>query len=317
MSRFKTSGEMDDSMDAKRKFYKKHPDRVGFAAKARLLQNTYLIENELQGKGWTLHDLEYARSTGKNFLTKKIFELVKKVLNRDEKGKEVLNQDEKGRVIIESRIWKNLLSSQPLAFNLFGELADNLGLTTRVFQDLFPDRKVKNIREIKFEHSPGRNNPKYTGDKSAFDVFIQYKDESKEDCFFGIEVKYSEALNDVPSKGNARYEEVAKEAGIFKPETIQVLKERPLQQIWRDHLLALSMFKSNNDYKRGDFIYLFPSGNVKCWQAIEKYQATFKPGQETFFRTLTLEAMVAAIKKYSAKNWIRDFEERYLNFDRI
>jgi hypothetical protein len=77
------------------------------------------------------------------------------------------------------------------------------------------------------------------------------------------------------------------------------------------------MFKSNNDYKRGDFIYLFPSGNVKCWQAIEKYQSTFKPGQETFFRTLTLEAMVTAIKKHCTETWISDFEERYLNFDRI
>jgi hypothetical protein len=154
-------------------------------------------------------------------------------------------------------------------------------------------------------------------DRSAFDVFVRYEDESKEDCFFGFEVKYSEALNDDPSKGNTRYDEVAKESGIFKPETIQVLKERPLQQIWRDHLLALSMFISNNDYKRGDFIYLLPSGNVKCWQAIEKYQSTFKPGKETFFRTLTLEAIVAAIKKYSAETWVREFEERYLNFDRI
>jgi hypothetical protein len=138
---------MDKSMDAKRNFYKKHPDRVGFAAKARLLQNTYLIENELQGEGWTLLDLEYAKKTGKNFLTERIFKLVKKeVLNRDENGKEVLNGDEKGRVIMQPRIWENLLSSQPLAFNLFGELVDNLGLATRVFQDLFPDRKVKNIQ---------------------------------------------------------------------------------------------------------------------------------------------------------------------------
>lgn len=298
---------MDISVNAARKFYEKHPDRLGFASRARLLQNTYIIEKKLQGKG-ALLDLQYGRDTGKNFLTEKIFELVKK---------EISNRDEKGRVIIPSRIWQNLLSSQPLAFNLFGELVDNPELAKRVFQDLFPNHKIRKIFEIKFEHSPGRNNIKYTGDRSAFDVFVRYENELNENCFFGIEVKYSESLNDKQSVHKDRYDEISKDAGIFKPEKRLALREKPIQQIWRDHLLALSMFISNDDYHRGDFIYLYPSENNKCQEAIKKYQTTFKPEMDPYFKPLTLEAIVATLKKHCKDVWVRDFEDRYLGFDKL
>lgn len=56
------------------------------------------------------------------------------------------------------------MSSQPLAFNLFGELKLNLALVTLVFKDLYSERQIDRITAIEFEYSPGRGNPKYTGD---------------------------------------------------------------------------------------------------------------------------------------------------------
>lgn len=96
--------------------------------------------------------LDFAKESGANFLTQEIFELVKH---------ELANKHLDRKVIKEPRIWNNLLSSQPLAFNLFGELKLDLALATLVFKDLYPERQIDNVTAIELELSPGRGNIKY------------------------------------------------------------------------------------------------------------------------------------------------------------
>lgn len=52
------------------------------------------------------------------------------------------------------RIFDDLLSSQPLCFNLFGELAADVRAATDVAKLLWPAR-VAEVTSIEFEHSPG------------------------------------------------------------------------------------------------------------------------------------------------------------------
>jgi len=293
----------------KEKYHTNYTDTTEFASRARLLQSIWREENGLSfGKYGNYLNENDTKNIGKNFLTTRIFELVKNVVNS--------NSDKK-KVIQEPRIWTNLLSSQPLAFNMFGELVYNLELCKRIFTELYPERNIKEISRIEFEYSPERRSPKYTNDNSAFDVFIEYINNFNEKCFFGIEVKYAENLNDKPSKDREEYWLVAEESRIFKRESKEKLKEKPIQQIWRDHLLALSMFVKNKDYKIGDFIYLYPSENKNCKIAVEKYIETFETNSETHFKPLTLEKLVNVTKKYCLESWINDFENRYLDFDRI
>ena len=98
-----------------------------------------------------------------------------------------------GKLISEPRIWENLLSSQPLAFNLFGELHFDLKLATKFFKKKYPDSIVE-VTKILFEHSPNRGSLKYTGDHSAFDVFIEFLSKNKQKGFIGIEIKYAENM---------------------------------------------------------------------------------------------------------------------------
>ena len=44
-----------------------------------------------------------------------------------------------GAVIEQERLWTNMLSSQPLCFNLFGDLKLNPDKGNKFFQQLFPD----------------------------------------------------------------------------------------------------------------------------------------------------------------------------------
>ena len=302
----------------RKKYKTDYYERSAFASKARLLQSIwrsekgYELEEKVKGKRKGVYGnylrLDFAKQSGANFLTKEIFELVKH---------EIANKHLERKVIQEPRIWNNLLSSQPLAFNLFGELKLDLALATLVFKDLYPERQIDSVTAIEFEHSPGRGNLKYTGDGSAFDVFVVYENNQNQQCFFGIEVKYAEDLNDAPAKHKEVYATIAEMSGVFEMKNLPRLKEKPLQQIWRDHLLTLSLFITNDDYGVGDFIYLYPSGNLNCEVGVEAYKTTLNQSSETYFKPLIMEKMLETIKRHSSDKWIVDFEDRYLDFGKI
>lgn len=136
-------------------------------------------------------DTEIGKESKANFLT----DNTKKLIN--EKIIEI--RSNKG-LVGEPRIWNNLLSSQPLFFNLFRELYHDLDLATKVFQKFFAN-KVWCVTKIDFEYSSKRKNP----NNSAFDVYIEYVF-NDEKHYFGIEVKYQEDL---------KQESAAKAAEIF------------------------------------------------------------------------------------------------------
>ena len=70
----------------------------------------------------------FAYETRNNFLTENIRNLVE---NEIKKSKIT------GALIDRNRMYCNLLSSQPLCFNLFGELKYNLDIATRVLKNVF------------------------------------------------------------------------------------------------------------------------------------------------------------------------------------
>lgn len=281
-----------------------------FSAKGRLLQSKWREENEIPigtyksgGKAVKLGNYiekKFAFQEQSNFLTKKIREVVNSTL---------LNK-EKGAKIEKTRLFTNLLSSQPLAFNLFGEMVKDLTLATNLFTELFP-RRVKEVTEIKFEHSPGRGNKKYTEDHSAFDVFVKYNSTKGKRGFIAIEVKYAENLKDQPSSHKKRYEEVADDSNIFIKGSFKELKKKPIQQIWRDHLLSIVTLQ---DYQDGFFVFLFPEQNVECQTAIKLYEQQLKSEDKFIngFYPMDLETVVGTLKKCSNAKWISDFEKRYL-----
>ena len=94
------------------------------------------------------------------------------------------------RLIDEKRMRENLLSSQPLCFNLFGELKKDLDKALKFFNLIYKDY-FSSIDNILFEHNPARRDPRLTGDRSAFDVFVEYISKEGKKGFIGIEVKYA------------------------------------------------------------------------------------------------------------------------------
>lgn len=279
-----------------------------FQRRARLLQALWREEKGLpigEERGVELGsriDAAFARETLANFLTDRIRDVVRH---------DVLGAGRaEGRLIEQERLLCNLLSSQPLCFNLFGELSLDLELATRVLRAMMPGR-IARVTEIRFEHSPGRTDARFTSDRSAFDVFVAYESTSARRAFLGIEVKYHERLSEKAAKHRARYDELADRLGCFC-EDRSALKKKPLQQIWRDHLLAGAVLGGGLGYEEGAFVFLYPSANDACARALAAYRAQLT--SEATFATWTLEDLVAAQRDAGAPA-AAALAERYLDWE--
>lgn len=299
---------------AKKYFAYETSDKSEFQRKARILQSIWREQQKYQigkhinseGKERELGSrlaMPWAKETLNNYLTENIRSVVRRELMVSKMGK----------LYSEPRIYDDLLSSQPLCFNLFAELKLNLTSATPIFSEL-TGIKIKSVDDIEFEYSPGRRNNKYTNDRTAFDVFIRYTTHSATSGFIGIEIKYHENLNDKPAKHKIRYEEIASAMGCFKESQMKRLIRQPLQQIWRDHLLAGSMINVG-DYDEGLYIFLYPKSNGNCDMAVKTYMDCLK--NTNTFRAWTLENIVDVIGQNTKEKWINDFFDRYLNFSKI
>src|SRR5258708_7305678 len=193
------------------------PTDNAFQRRARLRQALWREEQELaigDHRGRPLGS-RLAMPSAKDALTNYLTETIRDVIRR-----EVLDPvRSNGKLYGQPRIFNDLLSSQPLCFNLFGELQGDLTLASRVFRRL-TDGRVETVTAIGFEHSPGRSDADYTGDRSAFDVFVEYVARGGAPGFVGIEVKYHEALSDSPAPHRARYDEIAVAMKCFDPNSL-------------------------------------------------------------------------------------------------
>jgi len=294
-------------------------DRPGndFQRRARLLQSiwreqqgyevgTYLPRGctEPRPLGSRL-SMPWAEETLANFLIDTIKDVV-----RDEVLDPVKSR---GKVFGRPRIFDNLLSSQPLAFNLFGELEENLTLATTVVRDLTGGR-VDEVTGIEFEYSPGRGDVRYTGDRSAFDVFIRFATPGGGSGFIGVECKYHEDLAGGKDCYRDRYAEVAELMGCFDPERMTQLRTPRLEQIWRDHLL-MGATKHTDGYDEGFFVLLRPRDNTACAKAVSDYRACLS--NENTFSEWLLEDVVTALRRHTDAEWVGLLHDRYLAFDKV
>ena len=250
--------------------------------------------------------MPFARETLANYVTETIREVVRA---------EVLDPVQSAdKLYGKPRIFKDLLSSQPLCFNLFGELQRDLPLATAVLGPL-TDGRVHHVTAIEFEHSPGRGDPRFTSDRSAFDVFVEFEG-PRGRGFLGIEVKYHEDLGNRAGKHYSRYDEIADQMDAFAPDCRKPLRQKPLQQIWRDHLLAGSLLLDRpSGYGDGAFVFLHPALNLACAAAIGEYAACLTNKDSLI--VWTLEEVVAALRAATDAAWLEAVADRYLGFHRL
>ena len=250
-----------------------------------------------------------AKRTLNNYLTKTI----RGVVRREVEGPKRHDKLGYKKLYQRPRIYNNLLSSQPLCFNLFGELTKNLALASRVLSDMSKGR-VSQVTAIEFEWSPGRDDSRYLCDGTAFDVYVTYQTATGQRGFLGIEVKYHEKLE---KKNNyrPRYDEVAAEMGCFHEEHLAMLrKANPLEQLWRNHLL-MGAHRRADDFDEAAFVFLYPEVNTVCSEAAVAYRHCLSDTRT--FEAWTLETFVSCLRQRTKAKWVRLFYDRYLDLSRL
>lgn len=210
----------------------------------------------------------------------------------------------------EGRLKTNLLSSMALTFNLLAPLALNRSNSDALLSALLQDFREA-TQDALFEHSPGRGDPRFTGDYSAFDALIRYAKSDGRRGFVAIEVKYSESMNEPVPRINPRYGELAEASELFTEPKEPALRSNPLQQLWREHLLAQTMIDAGL-YDEGYFLLIAPALNYHAQDAATAYQARLREPAEgrVIFANATLEQAIEAIR-YSDPSHAEALYRRY------
>jgi hypothetical protein len=175
--------------------------------------------------------LPYGRETGATFVTRTAFDAARARTSFVEPNQSFDHQ----------RLWADLLSSEGLAFNLFGDLAADLQRAGRAVKRWMPDAPGR-VSEIRFAHSPGRLDPEWLNSLRAFDAAFVLDLDDGTHGIVGIDVKYQERTKpEQPKPENLwRDRQVHERSGAFRPGAFDAVKGRSeLCLIWLEHLLLL------------------------------------------------------------------------------
>ena len=299
-----------------------------FVAKCRKLQSIYRYEigeeirpyTDRYGKvhyyGNYIENGDTPRACGdgwKNFLTEYAFNYAKdRVTNRH-----------KYETIESDRLFNNLLSSQPMAFNLFCPLKQMLVMcpevASKVIRAALPDYPIHKVTKVDLEFIP-ENYEKLTGDKSAMDAIIRFEDEEGKDGFIAIETKYSENLGTNVASRREKSIECIKQLKCFSPDVEQsiIAGNTALTQIYRNFLLSemYGFYEGIQSYS----IILAPNEHPTTNNELESLTNVLRDEYKNKIKKIDLENFVNTIINNSPNEYRAVFErfyDRYLNFDKL
>ncbi|TVQ06169.1 MAG: hypothetical protein EA359_01510 [Balneolaceae bacterium] len=192
----------------------------------------------------------------KNFLTPNTIKAVESTIaERQITGAGLLEQD---------RLYNNLLSSQPLCFNFFGELKADTNFGLKVLQNWWPDLTA--LKKVIFEYAPEE---RYTADNSAFDIAFEVAIGNKSGLI-GLECKYTDTFSSTVYDKTA-YLNIFEQSNSFNS-TYDDLKASKYNQLFRNQLLAEALLQNKiyDFVKTGLFCYQQDISAIKTAQELQK-----------------------------------------------
>jgi len=291
-----------------------------FVAKCRKLQSIYRAEQGLAIRPYKGRDgvhyygnyIEGGEISGANFLADYIFEYAKHRVENKERH-ETIESD---------RLFNNLLSSQPMAFNLFCPLRKLLQESpeeaTRVIRSALPMFPIHLVTKVDLEFIPS-DYKDLTGDKSAMDAIICFKAADGKDGFIAIETKYSENLGTNEASNNEKSLEIIKQLKCFNHNLEEKIKSRQIKltQIYRNFLLSeIYGLKTNADSYS---IILSPHIHPSTDKEVRSITDEMQPDYKGKLRNISLESFTDKLISESPEEYaeiFRRFKDRYLRFDR-
>ena len=125
----------------------------------------------------------------------------------------------------------------------------------------------------------------------------------------GIEVKYHEDMRVKAARHQDLYDTVSTGADLFRPDPERHLRRPPLQQLWLDHLLALSLARAHPDLKTVRFVLCAPAANTACAAVATRYETMLR--DVATFQRLNLDQLADILVEEGVPS-AHELRSRYL-----
>lgn len=209
-------------------------------------------------------------------------------------------------MISESRLFNNLLSSQPLCFNFFGRLKYNPELATAVLKHYYP--AIERVSDIHFEFAP---NAAQNGDNSAHDVAIEFETKDGKRGLIGLECKYTEPFSPKEYRTD-NYEKLYRDSAAFLV-SYDELTGTKYNQLFRNQLIAESALLNKTYDVAYSGLFCFGQDDNALTKG-QAFQGMLKNGQERF-QIITFSNLIETIQKqvidWETREWTMLLWARY------
>lgn len=236
---------------------------------------------------------------GANFLTPQIFAVAQRRIAE-------------GAGVERFRCLRNMLSSQPMCFNIFGPMVDNHDLATRLIGALLPG-EVEEVTDVRMEYAPLAARLAL-GDRTSFDAYIAYRRPDGAKAMLCIETKLSEPfstrLYDTPE-----YRAITeREPSVWRREAWSLLSDTRWNQLWRNHMLVEAT-KQECDFDYGRLVLVRHPEDAETAAIEDSYRSMLVDPAETF-ASWPLDRLVDAwgpvVPSDSETSWLRTLHLRYV-----
>lgn len=239
-------------------------------------------------------------AAGRNFLTHQIREVA-----------EARIAD--GGTVEPFRCRHNMLSSQPMCFNLFGHLKVRPALAAAFVTAIVGQPVEIEDDGVTIEDSPG-----HLGDATGLDASIRYRTDDGRRGFVGIETKLTEQFSrkvyGLESRPAYRRYSQAPDAP-FRSDRLEQLTDSRWNQLWRNQLLCEAI----KDHESRDLavqVVVFPAGMESTAAVVEQYASLL--AQPDVVQPRNLPEVLAAVEpeiEEPDEPWRDAFRTRYINLD--
>lgn len=213
------------------------------------------------------------------------------------------------------RCFRNMLSSQPMCFNLFGPLVHDHALATRVMRAALPG-EVGEVTDVRIEYAPSPKG-EYLNDRTSFDAFVSYVRPDGELAFLGIETKLTDTFSEHDYDGPTYRRFTECEPSLWRRDAWPYLASSRWNQLWRNHLLVESLCRHRTPAHgtRGRLVLVHHPGDAAISAVIDRYRSFLTSADDTF-RAWALDWLIDAWEPVAEsepeRRWLADFRRRYL-----
>lgn len=233
-------------------------------------------------------------------------------------------------------ILTNVLRSEHIPYNVFFPMRHDLKKAALLFRTL-TGKDVASVENILIEYAPSPKE-EYLDDLTSFDAYVAYRNAAGARCGIGLEVKYTEQGYQI-GRGeeykiqdkNSPYYRVTRESECFDfgDSSEEAFIEsnfgkhdrgNDLRQLWRNHMLGLSMKLHGDGLQEFTSVHLYPSFNEhfnpKTSTVLAKYCSLLNDRGKGTFMPLTYEDLFEAMKACGMDEidggWLPYLTRRYI-----